>query len=160
MENSSRKSRSVNLAAIFFFLIGLGIFILSTFVPLGGRNADGDPGSLLIPIISAAFLVVLSFYTFVVNFSKNTWADEWAMASTLIKPFINVLIPITVFITMFEILGAFISISGLLCGYLFLSGYPKKLSIVIISLGTSLMVCLIFGYLLRVPMPGGLLGWP
>lgn len=160
MENASGKSGTLKAPAIFFFFIGLSIFILSTLVPLSGRNAEGDPGSLLLPYMSGTLLVGMSLIIFYKNHSSEVSSGEGSSIGNLLKPLYLVLIPLIIFISLFQLLGALLSICLLIWSYLLLTKYTNKMIVFLLGAAASLFICFIFGNVLRISLPGGVIGWP
>ena len=169
MEGSHRKSGSINSgvgfpdsAGIFFVLLGLTGLGLTVFFSGRGRQAEGDPGSLMLPLAASGLMVVggliLAFYSGKRTTSSGLLSNEseavhWQGPAILCGVLVLV-------IGLLEVVGIVpLFVAGFAVYLKILDGRSWRFSILSGVIATCVIVFM-FSQLLHIPLPGGFIRWP
>lgn len=143
---------------LFFLILGVVGVVMTLILPGKGRVADGDWGSSFLPLASSIVLIAGSLFSFLTP--SNSHPEEPAPGNVSARRWLISLVALAVLVFLFEWLGAMVTFSMAVCLYLMLIEGRDLRGSLLIGVGLGLFTCVVFGILLRVPLPTGLIGWP
>lgn len=137
-----------------FFLFGLGMLAKSSALPLSTSvTSFAGPGTF--PILLTVIIVVISGILIVkeiVKISKGTATAIKFNKQDVIRV-LSILVSSVVYIQILPIVGFLVATIGFTALSLWIFGYRKKVTLVIISIVFPLIVFLIFKVFLNIPLP-------
>ena len=148
----------MNILGIFFssLLILMGLSFCNSSLHMGIGSAR-NPGPGFLPFIAGVLLIILSL---AVVFEERRQGDKgplWKGRKSVVA--LSVLLSLIAYALLLDILG-FLLDTLLIFGFLFASSGKHSWKVVLgASLITTVLAFLLFGYVLKIPLPGGLLNF-
>src|SRR5690625_2400849 len=146
-----REIKTNKIIAVIFSLIGL--FSLSMSITFPGSSKNW-------PTLFSIILILLAvgLYVHAIRHSKKTDTsnEEKPTLSEFIVFFI-IVIAVFIFILLLQKVGFIVLSIPLIGGLMWYTGYRKISNIIYISIGTTVLITIIFQILLKVPVPQGIL---
>lgn len=147
-------TKQERLAGIIIVLVGLASAIYSTTaLSIGNLNAPG-PG--MFPFISGIGMVILTLIWMIPNLKKIVYEGPLWEKGQLTNPVILIVL-MAVYIGLMEYAGYIISTMLFLLGWQFIIERQKLVKGVLIAVICTVGMYILFVYLLRVPLPQGIL---
>ena len=153
-EEGSRLRSWQRLCALFFLVIA-GVVIQQSIFVL--RVLDhGQPGSGFMPLGLGVVLAILALILLFQNRARDAERVSFWRPKAWVEPLVAVGIT-AVFIVVFDDIGAIVSVTVLVAGWLWLVGRKPFLVAAFTGLLTGGAVYVVFDRLLQTPFPRGLL---
>lgn len=158
MERTSRKDWFIifKTPGFAFSIVGIISLVLLFIFPIDGRRVTGDFGSSWIPILCSSALILGGLCAGLMNLKHSADSES----TTNWKRTLFFLLFIGLVIGCFSILGAFISFT--LTYLVYLTYYQKSWQVMnlLFAFLSSIFTCLLFGSVLKIPLPEGLFKLP
>lgn len=173
MEGSHRKSGTVNpgigipdSAGIFFVLMGLAGLVLTLFFSGRGRQAEGDPGSLMLPVAASGLMLIGGLILAICSGKRTANSGILSSESESAEESVHWRGPailcgvLVVLIALLEAVGIVpLFVAGFAVYLKLLDGRSWGFSLLSGVIATGLIV-FVFSQLLHIPLPGGFIRWP
>lgn len=148
-----RTKQADTIAGIAFIVLAAAIYFFSIGLPAGSNQT---PGAGFFPRLIAAGIGLLAIIQIIYDQTTqepNTYTLTWQVAKQTAIPFILLMI----YIGSMPLFGFFLGTTLFLMALLWSSKIRSFRTILIFSFGISFILQYVFGSILRVPLPDGLL---
>jgi len=141
------------------FFVGLALILLSaaTWVTAGQfpTVGDTDVGAGFFPKLIAVVLILLSVVMMALSFRRQTQDGAEEVSTSWSKIILGFVLTFA-FLALIFFTGFYISAPIFLFVFMWLFGYRKPISVVVVAVIVTLFIYLVFEMVLRVPLPAGI----